>query len=231
MEDAAQIGKQTESNERNGPPTILLVDSDPQLLTKLANGLHEHGLQTISASDSESAMTMLESCKPDMVILDFDLPGKTALALARLISESDLSFMFLSASSDESCFQEAMNLGAMGFLLKPIDPIHIALSIHAGLRIATTIHQLRDQSSKLSTLLHADRDVSVVTGLVMDRLAISQVQAYDALRQCARNRHRAIKELSKEILDCAATLGDFLAEIRGLVPVRKKQGGGEPDKA
>jgi two-component system, response regulator PdtaR len=204
-------------------PKILLVDDDPLILATLCSVLGARGFNPIAVSEPERALAMIGSCRPDMLVLDYDMPRVSGLQIARSISDAfDPPFMFLSAYNDESIYKDAVALGAVGYIVKPVDPETMPPAIWAGLQTAANVRKLRQQATDLVATLGASRDVSVATGLLMERLRVSREIAYEGLRRYARNRQQTIKDVSAEILESTATLNRTLTEITSSL-VRRDQ--------
>ncbi len=77
------------SGPRMGGKRILVVDDDPDIIDYLDLFLEDEGYQVSSANRSSSALTALEEFKPDAVILDVVLPGKSGLDLLVTIRQDD----------------------------------------------------------------------------------------------------------------------------------------------
>ena len=71
------------------PKRILIVDDDPDIVDYLGLFLEDHGYEVSSANRSSSALTALEEARPDAVILDVVLPGRSGLDLLITIRQHD----------------------------------------------------------------------------------------------------------------------------------------------
>ena len=99
---------------------VLLVDDDERLLRFARLKLITSGLDVLTATTGESALMMVESAKPDMVVLDLRMPGMGGLeALRALRSHSALPVLIVSAADLPP---EALTLGANGYIPKPFNP-------------------------------------------------------------------------------------------------------------
>jgi len=72
------------------------------------------------AEDGDSALARIEEFQPQVVILDIDMPGKDGFEVARMIKSNSLrvEIIFLTMHKDETHFNEAINLGVKGFVIK-----------------------------------------------------------------------------------------------------------------
>ncbi len=99
---------------------ILLVDDEPAILKVLGIKLRVSGYEVITAISGEEALELIESARPDMVLLDIILPGIDGLqVLQKVRPSSDLPIIAFSARSENG--PKALSLGASDFLTKPFD--------------------------------------------------------------------------------------------------------------
>ena len=106
-------------------PTILIVDDDTTLLDLLSTHLSSGGLKVQVAPDAAIALRTVIDTPPDLVLLDIGLPyldGMEMLAAMKSDPVSrDIPVVVLTGHHDEQEYVQAMNLGADGFLNKPVD--------------------------------------------------------------------------------------------------------------
>jgi response regulator RpfG family c-di-GMP phosphodiesterase len=102
---------------------ILLVDDDHKVLEILEKSLSGKGHRVFVAQDGEAALLHYKDKRPDMVVLDINLPdmdGRDVLKIMRSVPKLDrVPVLFLSASSDPELKVSALNSGAEDFLVKP----------------------------------------------------------------------------------------------------------------
>ncbi len=89
---------------RNGLRQIIDPDSRIKILGEADNG--------------EKALELINELKPDIAILDIDMPKKTGLEVLKDLKDSEVKVIFLTMHAEEDIFEEAMNLGIKGFVLK-----------------------------------------------------------------------------------------------------------------
>jgi DNA-binding NarL/FixJ family response regulator len=85
------------------------------------------------AGDGKAALEMISKLNPDVAILDISMPGMDGFAVAREIAKSHLnvSLVFLTAHQEEALFDEAMDLGVKGYVLKESSLAEIATCVQA----------------------------------------------------------------------------------------------------
>ncbi len=106
----------------NNEPKILVADDHPLMIDGLKWALkNDLNLEiTSQAMDGKQAYNLLKEQNFDIVTLDVEMPGMNGLEIARRIVEEKINtkIVFLTMYNDEDIFNEAMELGAYGFLLK-----------------------------------------------------------------------------------------------------------------
>jgi two-component system, OmpR family, response regulator len=115
--------------------TILIVDDDPHIRQLLAFALQKAGWSTLEAGDGEEGLTLSGAHKPDLVILDINMPKMDGLEVCRrLRSEGDVPILFLSSRDDEIDRVLGIELGADDYVVKPFSPREIVARVTAILR-------------------------------------------------------------------------------------------------
>ncbi len=120
------------------PVTVLIVEDEPAILELVAVNLEHAGYVTLRASSAENALRELRETLPDVVLLDWMLPGQSGLALARRLRADartrGLPIIFLTARAGEEAKVAALDAGADDYLTKPFSPRELAARIRAVLR-------------------------------------------------------------------------------------------------
>jgi DNA-binding response OmpR family regulator len=114
---------------------ILVVDDEESILKIVDYALAEAGYEVHVARDGDGGEFMLEQVKPDLVILDVMLPGKSGLDLAKdLRTRSDVPIIMLSARGDEVDRVLGLEFGADDYVTKPFSPRELVSRVKAILR-------------------------------------------------------------------------------------------------
>jgi two-component system, response regulator PdtaR len=197
-----------EPKAANAGKCLLLVDDDRLVLVTLAKGLSDKGYKVNTAESVEDAEMILSSGeRPDLAIIDINMPGKNGLYLAeRLLTLDHVPFIFLSAYSEAHFVERATEYGALGYLMKPIDSPQLVPTIETALARAKELRQLKNTERDLQTALDNERQISVAIGITMMHYRLSRKDAFELLRKDARSQHRKLAELAKEVVAAAETL-------------------------
>ncbi len=104
-------------------PLVLIVDDDPTHRRLFGDTLGESGFRTREAADGHEALSLLETLKVDLVVSDVRMPGPDGLEVLRRVRECcpDLPFLLVTAYPNVRQAVEALKLGAVDYLGKPVD--------------------------------------------------------------------------------------------------------------
>jgi two-component system OmpR family response regulator len=104
-------------------PRVLIVEDDPDLLVVLRVNLTAMGVEPILAADGRTAISRIQSERPDAVVLDVMLPGIDGWSvLEDLHAMGDpVPIVVCSAKKDIEDMERARELGASGYVIKPFD--------------------------------------------------------------------------------------------------------------
>ncbi|HMS81158.1 MAG TPA: response regulator [Burkholderiaceae bacterium] len=114
--------------------TILVCDDDRLVLATLVHGLKSAGYDVVEADNGDDAILLARERRPDLALLDMRMNGKTGLDDAAYLRDHvGTPFMFLSAFNDERIVRQAVEFGALAYLVKPLDVRQIVPAVEAAL--------------------------------------------------------------------------------------------------
>ncbi len=116
--------------------TILIADDDQKLLKMLRRTLVYEGFDVVTAADGREALTQLDAHKPDVIVLDWLMPGLDGIQVTeRLRAEGDDTMILMLTARDAIEDRvEGLGSGADDYLVKPFAPAELLARIHALLR-------------------------------------------------------------------------------------------------
>ncbi len=199
------------------PITVLLVD-DQQLMRDGIKMLLEleQGIELVGeASDGQQAVTRYSELKPDLVLMDIEMPGTNGIQATQKIRSLDPSarILILTTFGQEDYLRDALLAGAQGFLLKAVSAEALAQSIrkaHQGEPVLDT------QSTEL--LLHSYRTLSDTQATKPNTLLnVREEQILKLIAQHHNNREIAFKlELAE------GTVKNYISQILEKLNVRDR---------
>ncbi|MBA2961274.1 MULTISPECIES: phosphate regulon transcriptional regulator PhoB [Ramlibacter] len=119
-------------------PRVLLVEDEPSIAELVAVNLRHNGFQPIWAEDGDAAQRELDAVLPDVILLDWMLPGQSGLALARkwrgTARTKAVPILMLTARGDEPDKVAGLDAGADDYITKPFSTQELLARIRAVLR-------------------------------------------------------------------------------------------------
>jgi len=190
----------------NPAPLVMVVDDDRLVLATLCAGLRQAGIEVIEADNGDEAILLARRHKPQLAILDMRMQGKTGMDVARyLASHTQTGFLFLSAFNDSATVEEARRLGALGYLVKPLDVKQIVPAVRTALeQVASGTAQALAAPAGAGS-----HDEHVAVGILMERLRLDYDRALDALRNQARQEGASVEALSTSMVEAANRLNSI----------------------
>ena len=120
------------------PVNILLVEDEPAIQELIAVNLEHAGHHVIRAGSAESALGIVNNALPDLLLIDWMLPGMSGVALARRMREEDrtrqIPIILLTARGAETDKVAGLEAGADDYVTKPFSPRELLARIKAVLR-------------------------------------------------------------------------------------------------
>lgn len=116
-------------------PIVLVADDDPSILEILKLGFRTKGYEVITASDGKSAIQAIEQNRPDLLVLDIEMPHLTGIEVLRHLRKDwpTLPVVIMTAHGTISLAVEAMKEGATEFITKPFEMEQLLLVIQKAL--------------------------------------------------------------------------------------------------
>ncbi len=117
---------------------ILLVEDEPAIQELIVANLARAGHTVIKAADAETAQRIVHEALPDLILLDWMLPGMPGIELARRLRADErtraIPIIMLTARADEADKVAGLEIGADDYITKPFSPRELVARIKAVLR-------------------------------------------------------------------------------------------------
>jgi response regulator NasT len=181
---------------------ILVVDDDRLVLATVTHGLSQAGYDVVDADNGDDAILLARSRQPALALLDIRMEGKSGFDVAEYLRDvARIPFMFLSAFADAETREKVESLGALAYLVKPLDVGQIVPTVDA------VFARLRPSSGAPPTKASAAAPPrsaataavavgalptpelrSVALGILMHRHSLTRAQAAQRLDALARDK-------------------------------------------
>jgi response regulator NasT len=186
---------------------VVIADDEAVIRIGLKQMVTSLGHKVVAtAANGEEALESVLRLKPDLLLLDIKMPGLDGLTVAeRLAEEGPLPIVMLTAYSDRSLIERAVNASVMGYLVKPIHEnklgptIEVAMDRFQAMQdTAREIYRLRNQLEDRN-LVDAAKKILVTTGL-------SEEEAYHRLQMTARRKRVSMRKMAEAIIAVGANM-------------------------
>ena len=131
-------GDETGSRDKAVTATVLVVEDEPAIQELIAYTLRQAGHQPLRADTAEYAMQLVQSALPDLVLLDWMLPGLSGIELARRLRADKrtrgIPIIMLTARVEEQEKIAGLEAGADDYITKPFSPRELNARVKAVLR-------------------------------------------------------------------------------------------------
>jgi diguanylate cyclase (GGDEF)-like protein len=130
--------------------SLLIVDDDRFVHEALEAALAGRGLNVIHAHAPEEGLRLAIQCRPNVILLDVNMPRMDGLKLCRHLKETpslrDVPILFVTVEANVQHLARALEIGGTDYIRKPFDPIELRARVEAALRLGRMIGLLRDQA-------------------------------------------------------------------------------------
>jgi len=181
---------------------VVVADDEAVIRMGLKTMLHALGHTVIAtARNGQEAIERVKQFGPDLLLLDIKMPDMDGLTAAQILArEHPLPIVMLTAYSQKSLVEKAVNAYVMGYLVKPIDENklgpNITLAVARYREMQTTTSEVNQLRAQLAERLFIDQ----AKRLMMEQ-GLSENEAYHELQAAARKRQISLADMAKRIID------------------------------
>ena len=188
--------------------TILVVDDDRLVLATLANGLSQAGYDVIDADNGDDAILLAREHRPDLALLDIRMQGMSGFDVAAYLRQyCPTPFMFLSAFADEQTAAQVRALGAVAYLVKPLDIGQILPVVDAALaQAAAQPAPVKPARPAAPEPAMPSPEVLMAIGVLMQREALLRAAAFERLHRMASAAKLTLDEQAQRLLEAVERL-------------------------
>jgi DNA-binding response OmpR family regulator len=160
---------------------VLIADDDRTLADVIAFTFKREGFDVILAEDGESAYQRWVHDKPELLILDVNMPKQDGFSLCRRIREvSDVPIILLTVRSDEEDIVNGLSIGADDYITKPFSPRQLMARVKAVLRRAKQVAPVTSRQAG-NIELNLNRHELTINGHRPIKLSVLEMRLMDCL--------------------------------------------------
>ncbi len=184
----------------------MIAEDEALIRLDLKEMLEEEGyVVTGEAADGETAITLTQSLRPDLVILDVKMPVLDGISAAERIAADHLApVVILTAFSQRELVERARDAGAMAYLVKPFTKADLVPAIEIAVSRFQEISALESEVGTLRDRLEVRKLLDRAKGLLQAQRGITEAEAFRWIQKTSMDRRVTMRAVSEELLAAAA---------------------------
>lgn len=175
---------------------IVVAEDEPITRMDICEMLAASGYSVVGkASDGLQAVELCKRYKPDLVLMDIKMPKLDGIQAAELLIKENIveAIIMLTAYSGKEFINKVKEIGAIGYIIKPIDEKRLIPQVEIAISKGNEIKIIRNKIERVDTI-HKAKEI------LMERYRISENDSYIKLRRFSMDNQCSIFETAKKII-------------------------------
>jgi response regulator NasT len=181
---------------------VLIAEDEALIRLDLKEMLEEEGYTVVAeVGDGQQAVDQAEELRPDLVILDIQMPVLDGLSAAEQIAKARTApVIVLTAFSQRELVERARDAGAMAYLVKPFTKNDLVPAIEVARARFAEMTTLDSEVRSLEERLETRKVVEKAKGKLMADRGITEADAFRWIQRTAMNERTSMKALAERVL-------------------------------
>ena len=182
---------------------IVIVDDEPITRMDVRSVLEAKGYEIVGeAKDGFAAIELCNEHRPDLVLMDIEMPDFNGVRASKVISKENLAggIVFLTGREEDEYLEEAKKVGAFNYLVKPIDDKVLIRTVEMSLSKVSEFVDLKKDLDTANVKLKERKMVEKAKGILIKEHNISEDEAYNKIRKLCMDKRSTMAEISKVII-------------------------------
>ncbi|MGY1642785.1 ANTAR domain-containing response regulator [Geodermatophilus sp. SYSU D00703] len=182
---------------------VLIAEDEALIRLDLKEMLEEEGYSVVAeVGDGQQAVDRATELRPDLVILDIQMPVLDGLSAAEQIATARVApVIVLTAFSQRELVERARDAGAMAYLVKPFSKNDLVPAIEVARARFAEISALDGEVRTLEERLEARQVVEKAKGKLMTEQGMTEAEAFRWIQRTAMNERTSMKALAQRVLE------------------------------
>ena len=187
---------------------IMIAEDDPAVLHFFKTLITRSGYECVgTASTGVDAVSMAQSLKPDLLILDFHMPLLNGIeVLGRITPTDNMAIVFVTADPDPVVARQALNAGAAGYLLKPCDALQVVPMLETAWHRFQTVRVMKAESKALQETLDLRKLMEQAKGILMEQQGFTESEAHRLLQKMSQDQGILVKDVCRSLIQVRLAL-------------------------
>ena len=181
---------------------VVIAEDEAIIRLDLRETLENAGYEVVADTGrGDEAVKLVSQYKPEVVILDVKMPGMDGIQAAREIAATeDTAVGILTAFSQRELIDEAVDAGALAYLVKPYQQSDLVPAIEIARRRHQEMRELTDQAKTLEERLKARKVIEKAKGLLIETASLTEDEAFRFIQTTAMSERKTMLELAEKII-------------------------------
>ena len=181
---------------------VVIAEDEAIIRLDLRETLENAGYMVLADTGrGDEAVQLVRKHKPEVVILDVKMPGMDGIQAAREIATTeDTAVVILTAFSQRELIDEAVDAGALAYLVKPYQQSDLVPAIEIARRRHEEMRDLTDQAKTLEDRLKARKVIEKAKGLLIDTSNLNEDEAFKFIQTTAMSDRKTMLEIAEKII-------------------------------
>jgi len=182
---------------------VLIAEDEALIRMDLAEMLAEEGYDVVAqAADGEEAVRLAQEHRPDVVLMDVQMPKLDGIAAASLIAAERIApVVMLTAFSQRDLVDRARDAGAMAYLVKPFNQSDLTPAIEMARSRFAEIRQLESEIGDLAEQLAARKAVERAKAILCASLGLSEPDAFRWIQKTAMDLRIPMRQVADRVVE------------------------------
>lgn len=183
--------------------TIVIVDDEPITRMDTREILEANGYDVVGeASDGFEAIEVCKKYNPSLVLMDIDMPLLDGIKASKVLTKEKLvgGVILLTAFEDKKYIEMAKEVGAFGYMIKPVNEKVFIPTVEMCLSKAEEFDELKKDYDKINNKLNDRKLIEKAKGILVKQLNSNENDAYKRIRKLSMDRRTTMAEIAKIII-------------------------------
>ncbi|RUR39864.1 response regulator [Clostridium perfringens] len=183
--------------------TIVIVDDEPITRMDTREILEANGYDVVGeASDGFEAIEVCKKYNPSLVLMDIDMPLLDGIKASKVLTKEKLvgGVILLTAFEDKKYIEMAKEVGAFGYMIKPVNEKVFIPTVEMSLSKAEEFDELKKDYEKINSKLNDRKLIEKAKGILVKQLNSNENDAYNRIRKLSMDRRTTMAEIAKIII-------------------------------
>jgi AmiR/NasT family two-component response regulator len=184
------------------PTRVVIAEDEAIIRLDLKETLEEEGYEVVGETGrGDEAIELVRTLEPDVCILDIKMPGLDGLSATREITANELAaVLILTAFSQRDLIDQAVDAGAMAYLVKPFQRSELIPAIELAIGRFRQLRALAEQARNAGEALENRKVVDRAKGRLMDNHQLSENDAFGFIQKTAMRERKTMKAVAERII-------------------------------